>query len=109
MADRNGYDEYDDEEVTVTLTLDDDSELLCRVICTFPEDDPKYIALLPVEGPDSEKGEVYLYRYIVNEDGEPDLENIVDDEEFERASDAFDEYLDSAEFDELVDPEDGDQ
>ena len=97
----------DDEEVTVTLTLDDDSELECRVVCVFPEAAPEYIALLPIQGPDADKGEVYLYKYIVNEDGEPELENITDDEEYERASDAFDEYLDNAEFDELVDPDDG--
>ena len=97
----------EDEEVTVTLTLDDGSELECRVICIFPDDDPEFIALLPMAGPDAEKGEVYLYKYIVTKDGEPELENIVDDEEYERASDAFDEYLDAAEFDELVDPDDG--
>ena len=97
----------EDEDVTVTLTLDDDSELECRVVCIFPEADPKYIALLPMTGPDAEKGEVYLYRYIVSKDGEPELENIEDDEEYERASDAFDEYLDNAEFDELVAPDDG--
>ena len=98
---------YDDDEVTVTLTLDDDSELECRVVCIFPADDPAYIALLPITGPDAEKGEVYLYKYIVSEDGEPELQNITDDDEYERASDAFDEYLDNAEFDELVDPEEG--
>ena len=97
----------DDEEVTVTLTLDDDSELECRVVCVFPEADPEYIALLPIQGPDADKGEVYLYKYIVNAAGEPELENITDDEEYERASDAFDEYLDNAEFDELVDPDEG--
>ena len=106
MADKNQYDPID-EEVTVTLTLDDDSELECRVICTFPEENPAYIALLPISGPDAEKGEVYLYKYRETVDGEPELENIMDDDEYERASDAFDEYLDSAEFDELVDPEDG--
>ena len=38
--------------------------------------------------------------------GEPLLGYIDDDEEYETASDAFDEYLDSAEFDELVTEED---
>ena len=33
------------------------------------------------------------------------LENIEDDEEYEAASDAFDELLDKAEFDELVEEE----
>ena len=47
----------------------------------------------------------YLYRYF-EENGNPQLANIEDDEEYEIASDAFDEMLDNAEFDELVDGED---
>ena len=47
-------------------------------------------------------GEVYLYRYKVDASGSPQLENIESDEEYEAASDAFDELLDSMEYDELV-------
>ena len=36
----------------------------------------------------------------MTEDGEPDLGNIEDDEEYEIAADAFDEWMDSQEFDE---------
>lgn len=90
------------EETTVTLTLDDDTTLECIVINIFQAGDREYIALLPMEGEAAEDGEVYLYRYSEDEDGQPNLENIEDDEEFEIVSDAFDEMLDSAEFDELV-------
>ena len=90
------------EETTVTLTLDDDTTLECIVINIFQAGDKEYIALLPMEGEAAEEGEVYLYRYSEDEDGQPNLENIEDDEEFEIVSDAFDEMLDSAEFDELV-------
>lgn len=93
----------EDEEVTVTLTLSDDSELECRVITMLSVDGKDYIALLPMEGDEAETGNVFLYRYLESEDGEPTLENIIDDAEFEAASDAFDEYLDSVEFDELID------
>jgi hypothetical protein len=34
---------------------------------------------------------------------EPVLDYIADDEEYEKVSEAFDEYLDSCEFDELID------
>ena len=94
----------------ITLTLDDDSELLCDVLATFPVTvngkEQMYIALLPTEaGPD---GEIYLYRFI--EDGDDiDLQNIEDDEEFDIVSDAFDELLDEEEFDELFDEEEGDE
>ena len=90
------------EETTVTLTLDDDTTLECIVINIFQAGDKEYIALLPMEGEAAEDGEVYLYRYSEDEDGQPNLENIEDDEEFEIVSDAFDGMLDSAEFDELV-------
>lgn len=90
------------DEMTVTLTLDDDTTLECVVINIFKAGDREYIALLPMEGPAAEEGEVYLYRYIEDENGEPDLENIEDDDEFELVSDAFDEMLDSAEYDELI-------
>ena len=39
---------------------------------------------------------------MVDASGSPQLENIESDEEYEAASDAFDELLDSMEYDELV-------
>nr|WP_314462566.1 DUF1292 domain-containing protein [uncultured Clostridium sp.] len=90
------------EEMTVTLTLDDGSELECVVLTIFTAAERDYIALLPMEGPEAEEGEVYLYRYSEKEDGQPDLENIEDDEEYEIVADAFDQLLDEAEYDEVV-------
>ena len=87
----------------VTLTLDDDSELVCDVIATFPATvngtEQMYIALLPADA--TPESEIFLYRFL--EDGEDiDLQNIEDDEEFEIVSDAFDELLDEEEFDDLM-------
>ena len=45
---------------TVTLTLDDDTEVECVVLTVFNAGEHEYIALLPMEGADSEEGEVYL-------------------------------------------------
>ena len=90
------------EEMTVTLTLDDGSELECVVLTIFEAGTRDYIALLPMEGAEAEEGEVYLYRYSESEDGQPNLENIEDDDEYEIVADAFDELLDDAEYDELV-------
>lgn len=92
----------DDGQMTVTLTLDDDSTLECVVLTTFDVADKPYIALLPTNPPEGEEGEVYIYRFLTNPDGSPDLGNIESDEEYEMVSDAFDEILDAAEFDELV-------
>lgn len=98
-----------DEEITVTLTLDDNSELECIVLTVFPAGGRDYIALLPTTGTEAENGEVFLYRYFEDKNGEPGLENIVDDEEYEIAADAFDEYLDSQEYDEYVSAEEIDK
>ena len=93
-------DEFEGRD-TVTLTLDDDSELECIVLNIFKGGDREYIALLPTEGIEAEEGTVYLYRYEEDEQGNPNLTNIESDEEYEIASDAFDEMLDDEEYDEV--------
>ena len=89
--------------------LDDDSEIECVVLNIFSAGDREYIALLPMEGAESEEGEVYLYRYSEDENGQPNLENIEDDDEYEIVADAFDELLDEQEYDELVGEDELDQ
>lgn len=94
------------EEVTVTLTLDNDEEVECAVLTIYSVDDKEYIALLPLdEDGENEDGEVYIYRYVETEDGEPTLENIEDDDEYDAASEAFDDWLDEQDFEDLEDEE----
>ena len=91
-------------KITGTLLLDGDSELVCAVLTIFPAGEHKYIALLPLdENGENQDGEVFLYRFFQEEGQQPTLENIEDDDEYEIAADAFDELLDSAEYDEVVD------
>ena len=94
---------YQDENVTVTLTLDNDEELECVVLTIYEAGNNEYIALLPIDE-DNEEGDVYIYRY-TEVDGEPKLDNIEDDDEYEIAADAFDEWLDEQEYEELSDEE----
>ena len=75
---------------TVTLMLEDDTECECAIIRIFPAGDKDYIALLPLEGEAADNEEVYLYRYIVEGDNEPVLENIESDEEYEIVAEPFD-------------------
>ena len=89
------------EKDTVTLTLDDDTEVECEIVSIFPVGEKEYIALLPLEENEDEDDEVFIYRYTESADGEPDLQNIEDDDEYEAVADAFDELLDSEEFDEF--------
>ena len=86
---------------TVTLMLDDNTECECAIIRIFPAGDNDYIALLPLEGEAADNDEVYLYRYKVEGDNEPILENIESDEEYELVSEAFDEELDAMEYEDL--------
>ena len=90
----------EDEELLVTLTLDDDSEVECQVLTIFEACSRDYIALLPLddEGEPNEEGEVYIYRYSEDEEGQPKLENIEDDDEYEQVADRFDEWMDEQEF-----------
>ena len=69
------------EYSTVTLSLDDGTELECAIIRTFPAGDKNYIALLPIADIDEEESEVYLYRFSLDSNNEPVLENIDSDEE----------------------------
>ena len=96
----------ENEEMTVTLTLDDGSDLECVVLTIFEAGDKDYIALLPLDGNEAEEGEVFLYRYSEDADGNPELDNIISDEEYEIVADAFDELLDEAEYDEIVGEDD---
>jgi len=98
-----GHDhEYDND--SITLSLDDGTELNCIVLDIFTVDNKEYIALQPEDG-EEEDDNVFLYRYIQEDDGDPQLLNIDDDEEFEAVADAFEELLDSDEFDDMFDEE----
>lgn len=101
---------YDAEEMTVDLELEDGTTVSCAIVTILTVSNQDYIVLLPLnEDGENEDGEVWFYRYSENENDpneEPELGYIDDDAEYEAVADAFDEYLDSAEFDELIDGED---
>ena len=90
----------ENESLTVTLTLENDEELECNVLTIFEVDGQQYIALLPLnDDGESEDGQIYLYRLTDNgEEEEPGLENILDDEEFDRVSGAFNEWMEEQDF-----------
>lgn len=86
---------------TVTLTLDDDTEVVCAVLNIFAVNENEYIALLPLdENGESANGEVYLYRYLKNANGDPELDNIMDDDEYMEAANAFNNLMEKLSFQE---------
>lgn len=98
--------ESNDEEMTVTLDLEDGSSVECAIVTILTVNNQDYIVLLPLdENGENEDGEVWFYRYSENENDpneEPVLDYIDDDDEYEAVADAFDEFLDNQEFDEIT-------
>ena len=90
--DNDGY-------VTIELTLDNDEVIQCAILTVFEAGGKEYIALVPLDDNmdfDADS-DIYLYRYSEDENGEPELGNIEDDDEYEAAADAFDEWMDTLE------------
>ena len=104
-----GKNENFDEEMTVELDLEDGSKVVCAIITILTVDEQDYIVLLPLdEDGNNDDGEVWFYRYSENPDDpneEPELGFIDSEEEYEAVAEAFDEYLDGCEFDELIEEE----
>ena len=93
----------DPNDYRVTLDLDDGTTVECAIMTILEVDEQDYIVLVPLDENDEpiEEGEVYIYRYFEDEEGNASLDNIDNDEEFERVSECFDEFLDEQEFNEL--------
>ncbi len=115
MADNENLNvENNDEDITVELELDDGTSVTCAILTILTVNEKDYIALTPMVDEDDESfGEVWFYEYFEDESNpneEPELKYIEDDDVYDAVSDAFEEFLDSAEYDELLsdDSEDSD-
>ncbi|MBD5396407.1 MAG: DUF1292 domain-containing protein [Lachnospiraceae bacterium] len=111
MGNQNNYEtpEENDEEMTVTLDLEDGTSVICAIVTILTVSGQDYIVLLPLEEDgENHDGMVWFYRYHENEkdpNEEPELTYIEDDDEYDMVADAFDEYLDNVEFDEIIESE----
>ena len=97
--------EDDPNNYRVTLELDDGQSLECAILTIFEVAKQDYIVLVPVDENDEpvEEGDVYIYRYAEDENGEPVLSNLESDEEYEKVAERFDELLDDQEFQSMDD------
>ena len=101
MVENNNLNEQNEEDdIIVTLELDDGTEVECAILTIFDVKDIDYIALIPLneDGEGNEDGEVLIYRYAEDGEGNPSLSNIENDEEYEIVAERFDEILDEDEF-----------
>ena len=94
----------DEEDIIVTLDLDDGTQIDCAILTIFGVNGQDYIALLPLDdaGEPNEEGDVYLYRYSEDDEGNPELDNIDNDEEYDAVANRFDELLDEADIEEIL-------
>ena len=91
-----------DEYMTVTLTLDNDEVVECAVLTIFSANGQDYIALLPLDEKENPRTAMYICTATsktIRKD--PELENIEDDDEYEAVADAFDEWMDTQDFEDL--------
>ena len=91
-----------EEDMSVDITLEDGTVVSCSIETIFSIEDKDYIALLPQLK--DEEDVVWFYGYSENPDDpneEPQLRYIEDDDEYDAVCDAYDEWLDNADFDEM--------
>ena len=100
MADKN----QDYNPDLITLSDDDGKEYTFEVLDAIETDEARYLALLPTyEDPKKmleESGELVIVK-VGEEDGEEFFYEIEDDDEYDDVCDAYDEWLDNAEFDDM--------
>jgi len=89
---KESYTSHTHEHDTITLTLDNDDEVVCDVLGIFEHQASEYIALLPKGGEDA-----FIYQYTELEDGDVTLDNIASQEEFDLISAKFLQLLEEDE------------
>lgn len=96
LMDEMREDEAEEEELEmITLSMEDGSEVPCMVLGIVEVEGQDYIALLPVneELLENNESEGFIFRYSEDEEGNPILDAIEDDEEFEMVSSVLDEIM----------------
>lgn len=97
----NNENNIDITEDTITLILEDNTEVECDILAIFPIKEQFYVALMPqtqLEG--YEEDAYFFYRY--SSDGDDvEISEIESDEEWEAVEDKFEELLDEEEFNNL--------
>ena len=67
MDNQNNTNLSDDEDICVTLDMDDGTQVDCEIVTIFDVNDQDYIVLLPLDedGEENEEGTVYIYRCLL--------------------------------------------
>lgn len=101
MAEELDFSDFSD--MTVTLELEDGSQMECDVVLVFHENDRNYAALMPLgQAEGSKEADLYFYRLTGASMEELGIENIEDDEEYQDVAERFEEIMDEQEFSDIV-------
>ncbi len=93
-------DEDDMDDIRVTIDYEDGSSVECCVLTIYEIEEQDYIALLPLEDDDETvSGDVIVMRYFEPEDGEPDIEEIEDEEELSVAVQVLQQIMEEEDID----------
>ena len=86
--------------MVIPIEMEDGLEVECEVLAIFPVDGKQYIALIDKDHEDSD---IWLYRFVPVGEEEFNIEDIEDDKEFEKVEDAFNQMVEAAEIDTVID------
>ena len=86
--------------MVIPIEMEDGSEVECEVLAIFPVAGKQYIALIDKDNEDSD---IWMYRFVPVGEEEFNIEDIEDDKYFEKVEDAFNQMLDAAEIDAVID------
>lgn len=101
MEEKLNFDDFSD--MTVTLELENGSQLECDVVLVFYENGRNYIALMPSEQTVGfEEADLYFYRLTGASMEELGIGNIEDDEEYQEVAERFEEIMDEQEFSDIL-------
>ena len=86
--------------MVIPIEMEDGSEVECEVLAIFPVDGKQYIALIDKDNEDSD---IWMDRFVPGGEEEFNIEDIEDDKEFEKVEDAFNQMVEAAEIDAVID------
>ena len=80
------------ELIYIDIKTDEGEDIKCLVVATYCVDEAEYIALAPVDENDEPQDDIFIYGYEEYDDGFELLS--LDDDEFDKATEALDAILD---------------
>lgn len=97
IPENDGFVEEDDD-IMVTIDLEDGSTQDYDILQIFTWKDQDYIALMPLDADENPllDEEIVYYKYFEDADGNGDIDNITDDDEYAHVAACFEDLVQEA-------------